>query len=156
MGRVLLCVIGDLSSTPRTGVKPDLLACVCSPSAPVERWEETGQFPDICRPSGLAVHNVRQPESCLKRWLRIVPWSPCTLFYMLALSPTYTQTPNSSHTAKRERNGKQCKEKWWIPTVIMDTQHNTTTLFFKGEGCRSLSYFIYYNFLQISYCALFK
>ena len=28
MGRVLQCIIGNLSLTPRTPVKPDLLACV--------------------------------------------------------------------------------------------------------------------------------
>jgi hypothetical protein len=44
MGRVLLYVIGDLSLTPRTRVKPALLGYVYSPSAPVERWEETGEF----------------------------------------------------------------------------------------------------------------
>ena len=69
MGRVLLCVIGDLSSTPRTHGKPDLLACVYRPSAPVERLEDTGEFPKVCRPATLAFHNVRQPEACPKQWL---------------------------------------------------------------------------------------
>jgi hypothetical protein len=44
MGRVLLYVIGDLSLISRTRVKPALLGYVYSPSVPVERWEETGEF----------------------------------------------------------------------------------------------------------------
>ena len=43
MDRVLQCIIGYISLTPRTLVKPELLACVQGPSDPVERWKGSGE-----------------------------------------------------------------------------------------------------------------
>ena len=48
MGRVLLCFTGDMSSIPRTHLRPDLAAYICNSSALVKRWEETGVYKEVC------------------------------------------------------------------------------------------------------------
>ena len=99
MGRVLQCIIGDISLTPRTLVKPELLACVQGPSDLVERWKGSGEFQKVCRWDTLVFHNVSQSEACPKQWLRIVLLSPHVCCGMCI--PTFPYTLKHKTAAKQ-------------------------------------------------------